>query len=214
MRSDRAVPIDYRRTLGTANSHPAFNRNYTLHHSFVDLSKQISARVSYSFLPLATDLPFVLRIVVQGLLPGLPPDLSVEAQNLSANLNPALQGIDQMSTGLVELCPACHVEVPLVDITNALCPNGHAWSTCFTVHSPSVLCSSIPARCTVTSFILATTMVRTCIGCSRKAFLPLSQNPSGSPNWLPVAARSWIVEELLEAVNRCLFCGNSFVSIL
>jgi general transcription factor 3C polypeptide 4 len=29
-----------------------------------------------------------------------------------------------------------------------------------------------------------------------------------------VAARSWIVEELLEAVNRCLFCGNSFVSIL
>lgn len=34
------------------------------------------------------------------------------------------------------------------------------------------------------------------------------------PNWLPVAARGWVVEELLEAVHRCLFCGNSFVSVL
>jgi general transcription factor 3C protein 4 len=65
--------------------------------------------------------------VVQGLLPGLPPDLSLEAQNLSANLNASLHGIDQAATGLNELCPACHVEVPLVDITNALCANGHAW---------------------------------------------------------------------------------------
>lgn len=33
-------------------------------------------------------------------------------------------------------------------------------------------------------------------------------------NWLPMAARGWVVEELLEAVRRCLFCGNSFVSVL
>jgi general transcription factor 3C polypeptide 4 len=75
----------------------------------------------------AADVPFVLRIVVQGLLPGLPPNLSVEAQNLSANLNASIHGIDQSATGLIELCPACRVEVPLVDITNALCTNGHAW---------------------------------------------------------------------------------------
>jgi hypothetical protein len=65
--------------------------------------------------------------VVQGLLPGLPADLSAEAQHLSETLNAVLHEIDQTATGLIELCPACHVEVPLVDITNALCANGHAW---------------------------------------------------------------------------------------
>lgn len=81
----------------------------------------------HTHLSSAADVPFVLRIVVQGLLPGLPPDLSVEAQNLSTNLNASIPGMDQSATGLIELCPACHVEVPLVDITNALCTNGHAW---------------------------------------------------------------------------------------
>src|SRR5882762_9932844 len=88
---------------------------------------------------------------------------------------------------------------------------------CFFLHTCLILLlptSSILARCSVTSFILATPMVRTCVGCSRKAFLPLSRKEPASPNWLPVAAQSWIVEELLEAVHCCLFCGNSFVSIL
>ena len=56
-------------------------------------------------------------------------------------------------------------------------------------------------------------MVRTCIGCSRKALLPVPCS-AVDENWLPVAARSWIVKELLEAVQRCLFCGNSFVGIV
>lgn len=73
------------------------------------------------------DVPFVLRIVVQGLLPGLPPDLSLEAQNLSVNLHATVPGVDHSGIGLQELCPACNVEVPLVDITSALCANGHAW---------------------------------------------------------------------------------------
>jgi hypothetical protein len=77
------------------------------------------------------DVPFALRIVVQGLLPGLPPELSAEAQNLSGNLGAVLQGIDPTATGLNEICPACHVDVPLVDITNALCANGHAWGLFF-----------------------------------------------------------------------------------
>lgn len=57
-------------------------------------------------------------------------------------------------------------------------------------------------------------MVRTCIGCSRKALLPVPQSPAVDESWLPAAARSWIVKELLEAVQRCLFCGNSFVGIV
>ncbi|KAH7910203.1 transcription factor IIIC subunit delta N-term-domain-containing protein [Hygrophoropsis aurantiaca] len=142
------------------------------------------------------DIPFVLRIVVQGLLPGSPPDLSSEAQQLSEAVNATID-IDPSVAALQEVCPACHVEVPLQDITRAMCSNGHTWG-----------------RCSVTSFILATSMVRTCIGCSRKAFLPISQGSSMDGDWLPVAAHSVIVRELLEAVQRCLFCGNSFVTIV
>ncbi|KAF8835955.1 hypothetical protein BDN67DRAFT_912054 [Paxillus ammoniavirescens] len=143
-----------------------------------------------------SDVPFVLRIVVQSQLAGSPLDLSCEAEALSKRVNAAIE-IDPTIAGLHELCPACHIEVPLQDITQATCPNGHSW-----------------ARCSVTSFILSTSMVRTCIGCSRKALLPVSQSSDADEAWLPVAARSWIVKELLEAVQRCLFCGNSFVAIV
>jgi len=84
--------------------------------------------------------------VVQGLLPDLPADLSAEAQNLSANLNAAMQGTDQTTTGLIELCPACHVEVPLVDITNALCTNGHAWGMFSSYYSCSRVHLSLPLK--------------------------------------------------------------------
>lgn len=75
----------------------------------------------------ALDVPFVVRNVIQGLLPGLPPDLSLEAQNLSARMNGVLPGLDQEVNGITELCPACHVAVPLMDITRAVCDNGHVW---------------------------------------------------------------------------------------
>ncbi|KAI6101153.1 transcription factor IIIC subunit delta N-term-domain-containing protein [Pisolithus sp. B1] len=143
------------------------------------------------------DVPFVLRVVVQSLLPGSPSDLSSEAQALSDKVN-VMTAIEPGGAGLLEMCPACHIEVPLQDITQATCLNGHTWT-----------------RCSVTSFILSTAMVRTCIGCNRKALLPLSQSsPAEGDSWMPVAARSWVVKELLEAVDRCLFCGNSFVRIV
>ncbi|KAL4064044.1 transcription factor IIIC subunit delta N-term-domain-containing protein [Scleroderma yunnanense] len=142
------------------------------------------------------DIPFVLRVVVQSLLPGSPSDLSSEAQALSDRVNAVIE-IDPSITGLHEVCPACHIGVPLQDITQATCLKGHTW-----------------ARCSVTSFILSTSMVRTCIGCSRKALLPMSQSSATDDSWMPLAARSWIVKELLEAVQRCLFCGNSFVGIV
>lgn len=84
-------------------------------------------------------------------------------------------------------------------------------SLILTVHS---------ARCSITTFILSTPWVRTCVGCSRKAFFPPSAHvrPDGQRDLdqIPriIAQGGWVVEELLEAVKGCLFCGNRFVSIL
>ncbi|KAJ7705602.1 putative zinc-finger of transcription factor IIIC complex-domain-containing protein [Mycena rosella] len=137
------------------------------------------------------DVPFVLRMVVQSLLPGVPPDLTAEGGALSRAMHAVVPSTSDVFTGLNEACPACAAEVPLQEITAAVCPNGHTW-----------------LRCSITTFILSTPRVRTCVGCSRKAFL------AGGGDWLPEAGRGWVVEELLEAVHRCLFCGNSFVSVL
>ncbi|KAJ7779200.1 putative zinc-finger of transcription factor IIIC complex-domain-containing protein [Mycena metata] len=145
-----------------------------------------------------TDVPFVLRLVVQSMLPGSPADLTVEGDQLSTAMHAVVPPDSDIFMGLNESCPACKAEVPLEDITSAVCPHGHSW-----------------LRCSITTFILSTPLVRTCVGCSRKAFLPLSsRDPSTTANWLPDAGRGWVVEELLEAVHRCLFCGNSFVSVL
>jgi hypothetical protein len=75
---------------------------------------------------IANDIPFVLREVVQSLLPGSPQDLADEAQALSDTLTASFS-IDPAIAGLHEHCPACHAEVPLCDITRATCPNGHTW---------------------------------------------------------------------------------------
>ncbi|KAJ7916764.1 putative zinc-finger of transcription factor IIIC complex-domain-containing protein [Mycena leptocephala] len=143
------------------------------------------------------DVPFVLRMVVQSLLAGSPSDLTSEGEHLSTVLRSVVPVDSDVFMGLNESCPACMAEVPLQDITSAVCPRGHTW-----------------LRCSITTFILSTPLVRTCVGCSRKAFLPLSsRDASTTANWLPEAGRGWVVEELLEAVHRCLFCGNSFVSV-
>ncbi|KAJ3739057.1 putative zinc-finger of transcription factor IIIC complex-domain-containing protein [Lentinula detonsa] len=145
------------------------------------------------------DIPFVLRLVVQSRLPGSPENISAEGRILS-EMTERIAPLHEHGNYLSERCPACGVEVPLQDIINATCQNGHSWS-----------------RCSITTFILSTAHVRTCIGCSRKAFLPLSgmDENGGGEYFLPAAARkSWFVAELLEAVHRCLFCGNAFVSML
>jgi len=143
------------------------------------------------------EVPFVLRIVVQALLPGAFADLGLEARHLSAKLNKVIpDNYDLNAIGPEELCPACHAPVPFQNIHSAVCTNGHTW-----------------ARCSITSFLLATPMVRTCIGCGCKAFLPPPRDASGA-YWLPVHLRSWVAEDLLDAVRRCLFCGNAFVTLL
>ncbi|KAJ3511250.1 hypothetical protein NLJ89_g4210 [Agrocybe chaxingu] len=181
----------------------------------------------------AADLPFVSRLVVQSMLAGSPADIMEEGRKLSLLVRPLIRASKSSTTEitgegeqaqieasdkdivklLLESCPACGVVVPLEDITSARCRGGHAW-----------------ARCSVTTFILCTPWVRTCVGCSRKAFLPPSAMAQRnkkveddaeaantnlkSNDHLPAIARGWVVEELLEAVQRCLFCGNAFVGIL
>lgn len=71
----------------------------------------------------------MLRIVVQCMLPGTPQELSSEAQILSNKVTTSSPPAEYegASGGILELCPACGVEVPLTDIAVAICSNGHRW---------------------------------------------------------------------------------------
>ncbi|KAI9451937.1 putative zinc-finger of transcription factor IIIC complex-domain-containing protein [Lactarius psammicola] len=167
------------------------------------------------------DILFVLRVVIQCMLPGTPQELSVEAQTLADKVTSSFPTSEGAPGGLLEQCPACGVEIPLADTASAVCSNGHRWS-----------------RCSATSFILAGTMVRTCLGCARKAFLPAARSLHRSERGgdattgagastegtaedpiiaedLDIEHRSgWLVQELLKAVRRCLFCGNNFATLI
>jgi len=88
-------------------------------------------------------------------------------------------------------CPACKEALTMQNLETAMCARGHTWG-----------------RCSVTFLVLAIPVVRTCIGCRRKALLPLE---SGTTITM---ADSWVAQALLEAARRCLYCGNRFVQVL
>jgi general transcription factor 3C polypeptide 4 len=69
-------------------------------------------------------------MVVQSSLPGCPPELHTEARSLSSAVQ-ANGIVDEQDifSAFDELCPACHVAVPLLNITSAMCTNGHVWGT-------------------------------------------------------------------------------------
>ena len=78
----------------------------------------------------AFDVPFVHRlcVILQTLSDDVrSPDLITEAQQLLDFVTnvPIEEG------ALKERCPACQVEVPLVDVRKAVCSNGHVWSTSY-----------------------------------------------------------------------------------
>lgn len=157
----------------------------------------------------ADDIPFIRRLVVQSNLPRCPPDLTLSVRHLAENLNGLGMPISAEAltpTSLNESCPACGSNIPFQDIITAQCENGHSWSECF-ICDRSTPIESCSGRCSVTSFILSTTSVRTCVGCTRKALLPASAT-------LGHTSMGWIVEEMLEAGYRCSFCGNNYVSIV
>ncbi|KAF8591852.1 hypothetical protein K439DRAFT_1536430 [Ramaria rubella] len=144
------------------------------------------------------DRDFVRRWIIQCLMQRAP-HIQQEATFLANRLGIS-DDLLAASSEVQEHCPACQAVIPLGTESSAVCPNGHVW-----------------ARCSVTSFILATPFVRTCVGCCRKALLPLSQRPSPELDGLvslPPSARSWLVQELLEAAYWCTFCGNRFVRVL
>jgi general transcription factor 3C polypeptide 4 len=195
------------------------------------------------------------------MLPGSPKDLSVEAQDLANKVRTFIpqEEHDGTSSGLQDRCPACGVGVPLTDVAVAVCSNGHRWRessitseilpliklmSCWSrggPHLPFLLTPSL-ARCSVTSFILSTTMVQTCLGCARKSFLPAMRpryqkdggeemNSDVGPSDRTTAedprtvsdsdvvdvlatGRGWVMQEVLNAVRRCLFCGNNFAILL
>ncbi|KAF8166560.1 transcription factor IIIC subunit delta N-term-domain-containing protein [Mycena galopus ATCC 62051] len=141
------------------------------------------------------DLPFVMRIALQASLPGVPANLRSDAEtllNTLASNTPSFSRAAYEKQAMEETCPACGLVVYLDSGSEGSCARGHSWG-----------------RCSVTTFLLSTPNVRTCVGCTRKAFLPLS-SCSSALDWLPPSAQSWLVEEFLESVSRCLFCGNTF----
>ncbi|KIL65131.1 hypothetical protein M378DRAFT_77284 [Amanita muscaria Koide BX008] len=167
-------------------------------HIFQTLVKHVSAVSPF----LATaDVPLARRLsaVVQNLLGKTASlDLINEMQQIAEVMKATeTDGVAE------EACPACGAEVPVKDIRKAVCANGHLWT-----------------RCSVTTFILSTAFVRTCVGCKRKAFLApsamsnMNDGSEGKMDYLPIVAKGWIVGELLEAARRCLFCGNGFVCIV
>jgi len=164
--------------------------------------REISSRVLriimtilQTIVPLLTkdDLPFLRRIMVQAHLPGLSVDLpAVEKSLMDGLLSSRMTSTDELLEALHDECPACKSDVVFADLQTATCPKGHSW-----------------ARCSITSFILATPNVRTCVGCARKALLP-----SAEADGVPSNVKGWFVLQLLSAVQHCLFCGNSFIQIV
>ncbi|KAI0086304.1 putative zinc-finger of transcription factor IIIC complex-domain-containing protein [Irpex rosettiformis] len=145
-----------------------------------------------------SDIAFVRRVAIHANRSGIS-----EADTLLASIDkitPATQTSD-VADPLQESCPACHALIPFTDHNSAVCSNGHHW-----------------LRCSITSYVLSTPMVRTCTSCTRKAFLPPPVSGDSGPGfttpWLPIAARSWLVEDLLYAVRRCWYCENNFVTLV
>ncbi|PCH44432.1 hypothetical protein WOLCODRAFT_105111 [Wolfiporia cocos MD-104 SS10] len=187
------------RDPGIKNSFTQAARDFVAtiwHHVLRTLLRHVGAVIE---LLSPADIPFVIRVIVQAFHASAP-DLAQESTELAHSLRsrfPENNALSDQNLSMNELCPACHASIPLPlqKLGAAVCPNGHVW-----------------AQCSITSFLLASPMVRTCIGCGRKAFLP--PNHTGN-NWLPDdVRRSWLAVDILDATRRCFFCGSNFVTLV
>ena len=76
----------------------------------------------------ANDIAFVYRIIIQSSLPGHPPDLGAQGQQLATAIRFIPQDASSASEfGMNEMCPACHSSIPLHDINSGVCEKGHIW---------------------------------------------------------------------------------------
>lgn len=68
-----------------------------------------------------------MRIIVQSLLEGSPPDLSALGQALNEVAKMKFTDVRPEAFGLTETCPACRSPIPLENLLTAVCPQGHTW---------------------------------------------------------------------------------------
>ncbi|KAF9025353.1 hypothetical protein BDZ89DRAFT_953917 [Hymenopellis radicata] len=180
---------------------------YETAHSICKLISDVMLRVLIRHLSAVTsvlsssDMPFILRVIRRASQADSPPNTQREVHALLGLIGGSDPSCisrleNELDEAVSEPCPACKEPVNMETTARPACINGHTWDSCV-----------------VSSFIMATPFVRSCIGCKRKAFLPSSMRSTFKVenNWLPTIAQSWIVDELLEAVTRCLYCGNSFI---
>ena len=88
---------------------------------------------------LEQDIPFVMRIVVQSLLENSPPSLATKADELNAALRAKFADCPE-AFNLNEPCPACGSQIPLKNLLEAVCPQGHIWSkfSFLSLYNPSL----------------------------------------------------------------------------
>ncbi|KZV92014.1 hypothetical protein EXIGLDRAFT_749894 [Exidia glandulosa HHB12029] len=143
---------------------------------------------------------FLSRLLQQATTLECPADVRESASLLAQRCGLATASDADAAVLQVDVCPACNAPLEADNRGPiARCVRGHLW-----------------ARCSVTSFILATPHVRTCAGCNRKALLAPTQlhdanTPSTASKWFP---QTWVVGAILEATDRCPFCGNCFVVLI
>ena len=186
----------------------ALTKASSLTGEFFNLNWKVTHRTKIS---IAGDCVFLRRVILQS-------RSDVESQLVQAKaleLERFLQTMPiagELSMG--EECPACKSEIPFGDIRTAACQNGHPWSKCtllgfFDGFIYSFTNASV--RCSITTLVLATSRVRTCLGCTRKAFSPVQLDLGDHPS---AVAESELMAGVLQAATRCLFCGNRFVYLL
>jgi general transcription factor 3C protein 4 len=172
------------------------------------LDRKITRRSNIS---IAGDCVFLRRVILQSRSDGGSQLVKAKALELEQLLQ-TMPLAGELS--IIEECPACGSGIPFRDIRTATCQNEHPWGKCslsgffngFTYSS-----ANAPVRCSITTLVLATSQVRTCLGCTRKAFSPVQSGLGGHPS---AVVESELVAGILRAATRCSFCGNRFVYLL
>lgn len=115
------------------------------------------------------------------------------------------------AAGATELCPACRVEIPQLEISSATCASGHNWRKLRT-NIDDIISESHLARCALTMQIISSPYARSCMFCSRK-YLPSCQSLHARGIGQQRAEFNF-TELLLQSIWNCIYCGSQLISIL
>lgn len=74
-----------------------------------------------------SDIPFAMRICVQGLTDSSNTELATVARELATALKQKIGDFSPDRTGFEEHCPACNQAIPLTSLSFGICLNGHRW---------------------------------------------------------------------------------------